>query len=128
MKTVISIFLFSVTTSFTVFSQEANLNGTTIHYEYSNGSRVEASFVDDQYHFHWVSGPYKGIKGSAPYEISRLSRKKYAINFYVEEHKSYVTLFFDFRKKKVVGSAIIHNEGKILQSVEVAEIDYRESN
>ena len=126
MQKAILILFLSLAVNFTSFAQENNLNGTTIHYKYSNGSEVEANFLDNFYHFHWTSGPYKGIKGSAPYELIELSKKKYAINFFVEEHNSYVTLFFDFRKNKVVGSAIINNAGNVIQSIEEAEISYEE--
>ena len=125
MRKALPILFLSLAVNLTVLAQETDLNGTTIHYKYSSGSEVRANFLDDLYHFHWTSGPYKGIKGSVSYELIELSNKKYAINFFVEAHNSYVTLLFDFRKNKVVGSAIINNNGDILQSIEEAEITYK---
>jgi len=125
MQKAILILFLSLSVNFSLQAQNTALDGTTIHYEYSSGSRVEAKFANNLYHFHWTAGPYKGIKGYTSYELMELSKKRYVINFMVESHQSYVTLLFDFKKDKMVGSAIINDNGTITQSIEEAKIKYK---
>ena len=119
------VFIFFLVTS-VISAQDklskVSLDGTTLQYSYSNGSTVDAYFANNNYHFHWISGPFKGIKGTVAYKVLKLNRKAFIINFYVEAHKSYVTLYFDFRKNSLVGSAFIDQPDNLIQSLDSATI------
>ena len=91
-------------------------------YEYDNGGKVKGEFKDDSYYFEWTDGPYKGIKGKVNYKIIKVSRKRFVISFLVKEHASLVTLYIDFKKKKLYGSAFIEKKEKYFQSLEEAKI------
>ncbi|CAL2077355.1 conserved hypothetical protein [Tenacibaculum sp. 190524A05c] len=118
--------LIALSTVNNCFSQKSkntpNINGTTMVYQYQDGGKVKGKFQDNLYHFEWTEGPYKGVKGKVGYKIIKVAKKKYFLSFIVQEHSSLVTLYIDFKKRKLYGSAFIEKKEKYFQSLEEAKI------
>lgn len=83
------------------------LDGTSVNYTYDNGGAVHAEFLDGQYKYKWMQGPYKGLEGKEKYLSRKIGAKMYMVSFMVEANKSFVTIVFNFKKKKLSTSASI---------------------
>jgi hypothetical protein len=56
---------------------EQLLDGTSLNYQYQNGSAVHAEFVKGQYKYLWTAGPFKGLKGKEKYQSKKIGDKLY---------------------------------------------------
>ena len=87
--------------------EEHLIDGTSMDYYYQNGSAVHAEFVDGQFKFEWIVGPFKGNTGSCKYRSRKIGEKLYMINFLFEPSRAFVTIVFNFNQNVMSMSALL---------------------
>lgn len=87
---------------------EQLLDGTSLNYQYQNGSAVQAEFVEGQYKYLWTAGPFKDLEGKEKYQSKKIGDKLYMINFKVESTSTFATIIFNF-DQSVMYSSVIFN-------------------
>jgi hypothetical protein len=105
------------------------LDGTSMTYNYENGSGVEVKFDRGKFHFKWLSGPFKDLEGAEDYKSRKLGDKIYVVNFLMA-NKTFVTIVFNFNTKTMCTSALftpcteeemVLFEGGIIKHLELLE-------
>jgi len=126
MKYFIILFLF-YSLSGCVNAQESNftreLDGRLISYAYSGGNeyQVKLEAQGASYQFRTGSKPEKWW-GPFPYQAIKTDDGDYVISWFEEGYGDYVTLFVDFEKKYLIGSAIIPKKGIHFQRARIIEV------
>lgn len=95
-----------------VMAQEPNgqlLDGLEIEYTYSDDvGTVVANFYDGKLAYRWIEGPFAGVEvRDRAYQSRRIGEDLYLVSWHDTENLNFVTLVFDFGRKREYGSALI---------------------
>jgi len=103
------------------------LDGTTLGYNYQNGSGISIDFYDGKLRYEWIAGPPKGNMGKdIPYRSRKIGDEMYIVNFHEKHIRDFVTLIFNLKQNVMYSSAIqgygtdkemIHFSGGIVEHV-----------
>lgn len=111
----LTIFLLFYSLSGCVRAQESNytreLDGTKLNYAYSEGNEywVKLEKEGASYQFRTGKKPDKWW-GPFPYKALKTEEGNYVLSWFEMGYGDYVTLYIDFEKKYLIGSALIPNK------------------
>ena len=81
------------------------LDGTFVSYTYENGSSVEVHFKQGQFHFKWISGPFKDMQGAEDYKCIKIADKIFVVNLFMP-NKTFATLIYNFQDMQMCASVL----------------------
>jgi len=124
----IFILILSISLAGCVTAQDADytreLDGTKLNYVYSGGREYWVKLEKEGASYQYRSGskPDKWW-GPFPYQALKTDEGNYVLSWFEEAYGDYVTLYVDFDKKYLIGSAIIpkspiHFERATIKKVE----------
>lgn len=98
------------------------LDGTILHYAYSGGNEYQVKLEKQgaSYQFRTGSKPDKWW-GPFPYQALITDDGDYVISWFEKGYGDYVTLFVDFEKSYLIGSAIIPKKGVHFERASIKE-------
>ncbi len=89
-------------------SSSTLLDGVELQYMYEDGGEVVLAFYDGYVRFEFLNGPLAGTKHEDLAYLSReLDEQVYFVRWHNRDVGSYVTLYIDFPRSRVFGSALI---------------------
>lgn len=89
-------------------SSSTLLDGIELQYVYEDGGEVVLAFYDGYVRFEFLNGPMAGTRHDDLAYLSReLDDQVYLVRWHNKDVSSYVTLYIDFPRSRVFGSALI---------------------
>ncbi len=83
------------------------LDGTSMHYYYTNGGGIAIEFYDGMLKYEWIAGPRKGHGNQDLKYLSRkIGDKMYLVSWLEESHPDYTTLIFNFNNNVMYSTGI----------------------